>query len=472
MSEATWFSNYAVVWLLVSIVLLYLARKQAHFAIKNFCRVWSNAFRLSARSLRVTESRLRERNREVLLAAGREQVEKELQREFLRVEATVRRDLQSYPALHRSMSDLITRIDEDYREATDVPPSPPEWVEAVDAVAKIPARDEGIIGKILKDIQGTFDRHHKESMAAYRKASGERHALLKRMMPYWRKLTNTVDEVGGTINSLEDRAQVIDAKMQRYEEIVAGSVSAERQLTSSSLTQFFISGLVVVIAIGGAIINFNLIALPMSEMVGGGSYIGGVRTANVAAMVIILIEMSMGLFLMESLRITHMFPVIGQLDDRMRRRLVWTSFSFLLMLAGVESALAFMRDMIAADNAALRQSLAGAAAVVEGTRSVIPTVGQMVLGFILPFALAFVAIPLESFFHALRTLLGMVFYFVLRTLAFGSRLLASLFFYSGRAIISLYDLCVFPLLWIEGKLPERSSERKVSMPVENKEAQG
>ena len=27
--------------------------------------------------------------------------------------------------------------------------------------------------------------------------------------------------------------------------------------------------------VGGAVINFNLIALPMSEMVGGGSYIGG-----------------------------------------------------------------------------------------------------------------------------------------------------------------------------------------------------
>ncbi len=459
MAGSDWLGNYAVVWLLAGVVLLYLARKQAHQAIKGFCRVFYSGLRMASRSLRIAETRLRERNREVLLAAGREQVEKELQREFLRVEATVRRDLQSYPALHRNMSDLIARIDEDYRQATDSPPSPPEWLEAVEAVAKIPARDEGVIGKILKDIQGTLDRHHKESMQEYRKASGERHTLLKRMMPFWRKLTNTVDEVGKTINSLEDRAQVIDAKMHRYEEIVAGSVSAERQLTSSSLTQFFIAGLVVAIAIGGAIINFNLIALPMSEMVGGGSYIGSFRTANVAAMVIILVEMSMGLFLMESLRITHMFPVIGQLDDRMRRRLIWTSFTFLLLLAGVESALALMRDMIAADNAALRQSLAGAEAIAEGTRSVIPTVGQMVLGFILPFALAFVAIPLESFFHALRTLLGMLLAFGVRALAFGSRLLASLFYYSGRALVALYDLCIFPLLWVEARVPERGANK-------------
>jgi len=462
MSGIDWMGDYVVLWLVGGVVLLYLARKQAHLAIKSFCRVFYNGLRMASRSLRIAETRLRERNREVLLAAGREQVEKELQREFLRIEATVRSDLQSYPALHRNMSDLITRIDEDYRQSTDAPPSPPEWLEAVEAVAKIPARNEGIIGKILKDIQGTLDRHHKESMQEYRKASGERHALLKRMMPFWRKLTNTVDEVGKTINSLEDRAQVIDAKMQRYEEIIAGSVSAERQLTSSSLTQFFISGLVVLIAIGGAIINFNLIALPMSEMVGGVSYIGAFRTADVAAMVIILVEMSMGLFLMESLRITHMFPVIGQLDDRMRRRLIWTSFVFLFMLAGVESALAFMRDLIAADNAALRQSLAGAEAIAEGARSVIPTIGQMVLGFILPFALAFVAIPLESFFHSLRTLLGMLLAFAVRSLAFGSRLLASLFFYSGRAFIALYDLCVFPLLWVEARVPERGATKAKS----------
>ena len=70
------------------------------------------------------------------------------------------------------------------------------------------------------------------------------------------------------------------------------------------------SGLDVVIAAGGAVINFNLIALPMSEMVGGGSYIGDWKTSDVAALVIILVEVAMGLYLMESLRITRLFPVI------------------------------------------------------------------------------------------------------------------------------------------------------------------
>ena len=46
-------------------------------------------------------------------------------------------------------------------------------------------------------------------------------------------------------------------------------------LSSSSLVNFFVSALVLTVAIGGAAINFSLIARPMAEMVGGTSLIGG-----------------------------------------------------------------------------------------------------------------------------------------------------------------------------------------------------
>ena len=53
----------------------------------------------------------------------------------------------------------------------------------------------------------------------------------------------------------------------------------------------------------------------MAEMGGGTNFIGTWRVADIAALVIILVEVSMGLFLMESLRITRLFPVIGALPD-------------------------------------------------------------------------------------------------------------------------------------------------------------
>ena len=43
---------------------------------------------------------------------------------------------------------------------------------------------------------------------------------------------------------------------------------------------------------------------------------------------IILMEASMGLFLLESLRITQLFPRIASMDDRMRHRLMFASLIF------------------------------------------------------------------------------------------------------------------------------------------------
>ena len=197
-------------------------------------------------------------------------------------------------------------------------------------------------------------------------------------------------------------------------------------------------------------------------MVGGASYIGPYKTSDVAGLVIILVELTMGLFLMESLRITRLFPIIGAMDDKMRHRMIVITFTLLAILAGVESALAFMRDRIAYDMEALRQTLAGVEQT-DLTTSMIPTVGQMVMGFILPFALAFVAIPLESFVSSSRTVLGGLVAWMLRMFAFLLRLLGSLGFYAGRFIVNVYDLIIFPAIWLEGIFRgSRSKEMEMS----------
>src|SRR2546430_8813370 len=143
-------------------------------------------------------------------------------------------------------------------------------------------------------------------------------------------------------------------------------------------------------------------------MVGAGDYLtANLRMSDVAALVIIFLEATMGLFVMETLRITHLFPLIANMNDRMRQRMPWVAVVFLVVFAGIEAALALMRDMLSADRQALVQSLASQkAAAPDPLLRLIPTTAQMVLGFFLPFALAFVAIPLESFAHSLRTVGG------------------------------------------------------------------
>lgn len=438
-------------WALVAITLLYMARIPAHQALLGLGRVLHNAMRITARSVALSHERLELRNREVLLAAGLESTERLIEREFRRIEATTQRDLASFPIMHRKAMVQITAIDEDYRQTAEVPPEIPGWVDAIEAVAKIQSVSEPRVAEVLEDIHRSFEKSHGQAIDAYRKSGKERHRLLGRMMPYWRKLSQTLDSTEKTVGRLIDRSQHIDKQMAEYQEISQGTDKALRTLSSSSFTQFFISAFVLLVAVGGAVINFNLISYPMQEMVGGASYIGAFRTADVAALVIILVEVAMGLFLMESLRITRLFPVIGALDDRMRVRMIWITFAILFTLASVESALAYMRDLIAADSEALRQSLAGGAVVTADNRW-IPTVGQMVMGFVLPFALVFVAIPLESFIHASRTVLGMAASVVLRTITALLRFVGSVAYHGARMLVRLYDLLIFAPLWFESLL--------------------
>lgn len=436
------------------VVLLYVGRNQTHQAVRSASRAIADGLRLASRSIRQAEERMQQRNREVLLASGAEAAAKELEREFQRVEAAVKSDLQNYPAIHRKMADLVMVLDEDYQKSSEVPPDPPDWVKAIETISELPKVDDGLKANILQEIKKVVELQHTEAMKDYRMQSQERHTLLKKMMPHWRKLRGSLTNVDHQITNLTQRAQTIDQRMAEYEAMRSSPEQAVGRLTSSSLTQFVIAGLVMVIAIGGAMINFNLIALPMSEMVGGGSYIGPYKTSSVAALVIILVEATMGLFLMESLGITRLFPLIAGLDDRLRKRLAWVAFSILLLLAGVESALAFMRDQIAMNLEAMRQTLTGVEAVAS-SGSWIPMVGQMVLGFILPFALTFTAIPLESFVQSGRTLLGFLLTSTLRVLSVVLRIAGHITLQLGKLINGIYDLLIFPLLWLEEKIQRR-----------------
>jgi hypothetical protein len=392
---------------------------------------------------------MRERNRQVLLAHGREETEQNIAREFERIGALVRRDLEGYPALQRRLLDEITRVEEDYRKCGEVPPPPPEWVEAVDAVSKVKNGNE-LVQRVLEEINRSIKTIYDRTLAEYRDAYQSRHKILNGFMPFWRSLQRTLTQADTRITSLNEKAQQIDAQMDKYQEIVKKTDRAEHILTISALTQFGTSLLVLVIAAGGALINYKLIALPMSEMVGAGDYLTAtLRTSDVAALVIIFIEATMGLFLMETLRITHLFPGIHNLSDVMRKRLMWLAFGLLVTLAGIEAALALMRDMLIADKAALLQSLTTTAqqAQANGVLSGIPTAGQMLLGFILPFALAFIAIPLESFVNSARTVGGAALVLLARGAAFALRLGGNVVRSLARVVITLYDVViVLPLL--------------------------
>jgi hypothetical protein len=449
-----WPALSAILWLVFLVVALYLARRTAHQAIASVSAALANGLRLASHSVSHAEARLGARNRDVLLAQGREAKERVVEREFVRVGDAVRKDLANYPGLHRALSEAIIRIEEDHQRAVEVPPEAPGWVQAVEAVANIDARHAG--ADILSDIHKSMVKAHGEAMEDYRKASGERHALLRKMMPDWRLIQETLERVNRSVGSVVERSQAIDRHMQDYEQIVHGEDRSVAVLSSSSLVYFFVSALVLAVATAGAAINFTLIARPMAEMVGGTNFIGAFRTADIAALVIIMVEISMGLFLMESLRVTRLFPVIGALPDKMRVRMIGVTFVILLLMASVEAGLAYMREVLLQDELATSALLRGddGSGGIINDHLWITTAAQMGMGFILPFALVFVAIPLETFVHSLRTVVGLCGIGVLRALSLILRVLGVGMRHLGVLAERAYDLPLFVPLWIEMRLTE------------------
>jgi hypothetical protein len=450
-----------LLWIFALLLALYLARKFFYLTIRALTRIVHNAMRLAAVSVLIAEKRIATRNRQVLIAKGLENAERKLVRAFDQINSAAVRNLRGYATLHHQISGVITNLEEDHRGSMDLPPSLPNWTPIIEAIAKIEHSGDTMVTNMLSEINRTLKEQHRAAIEGYRISSKTRHKILNKMFPLWSKLKKTLRGVDKSATSLTDRAKSIDRYMLEYGQIRANSDKAARVMALSSLTQFVISGLFLIVAVGGVVINFNLIALPMSEMVGAGTYIGPYKTADVAAVVITAVELSLGFFLMESLRLTRLFPIIGSMDDKMRHRMIWISLTLLTVIAGVESALAILRDQMAADMETLRQLLAGVEKT-EVSTSIIPTAGQTIIGFILPFWIAFGAIPLAAFISSARTVLGIIAAGGLRLLAFCLRLVGNIVVYSGKVIITAYDLVIFPTLWLEGALS--GSHNKVKTP--------
>ncbi len=441
-----------VIWFVILSALLYVARQPAHQAILSLTGAFYRGLRIAAQSIRRAEVNFSLRNREVLLAHGREQKESVIEREFERIENAVKRDLADTPALYRRISERITKVEEDHQESVDVPPSPPGWVDAVKAVANINSKGDPMVAKILEVIHSSLVKVHAAATDEYRKATQTRHKFLKAMMPEVRKLETTLGLADKNVTALLQKFQVIDRHMEEYEAILKKTDQAQRALSTSAFTYFLISGLVLAVAAFGAGINFRLIARPMAEMVGGNAIVGGLKVSEVGALVIILLEVFVGVFLMEALRITSLFPSIGTLKDATRIKMAWFLLFLLTVLASIESGLALMREILVQDEQATNAFLRGEAVTAAASESFrwVTTAAQMGLGFFLPFVLAVVAIPLETFFHTARSVFGTAMAAGMRGFAAMLRVIGGMSRQIGFMLVHLYDIMAVVGMAVDG----------------------
>src|SRR4051794_4586966 len=436
---------------ILSNVFLYAARHPMHKALREVGRLLGGAFRVSARWCRGMSAKVAQRDHEMIVEMGKGDVQAKVGREFHRIEGAYAKELARYPDLHRKLDDVLTKIDADFQETATAAPAAPGWSDAVTAVTKMPPTGDRVVTKLLEEIHKSAVAGEKKALQEFRDATAKKHKILGSMAPAWKELKKLAVDVGAAVTGALESTKRIDGYMAQFEKVRAADAKAIRALGWNATQLFVVSLLVLAVAMGGAFVNFNLIALPMSELVPSGSRIGGMPVSTVAALVVVLMEIAAGIFAMEMLGVTSFFPKLENLPSSRRRMILIVSLGGLVLLAGIECSLAVLREQIVASATALKSALAGSVdrTVADPAASRIPVVGQAVLGFILPFILAMVAVPLETLIAtgghialALAAGLFLVFGTVSRLLAQGSR-------HGAEALRHMYDILIVIPLQIE-----------------------
>jgi hypothetical protein len=460
------FLSLVVLWL-VSALLLWAARAPMLDVLRRLGTGLDESFTAAARACAAAAESLSRRSRAALLAASSLELGRKLDREFHGIDRAFSEKLEQYAKLHRQLDDTLQQLDADYRQCGETPPQVPGWNTAAQAIAKIPSSADPNVHKVLDSIRKSSAEAEKSALSAYRDATSERHKILGRMGGAWKHVRGLMTRMHESVTLALESTRRIDGYAEEYRAIVDEQESAARACAYSAGKLFIVSLIVLAIALGGAFVNFQLITLPMSELVPAGARIMGVPVAAVSALVIVLMEVAVGIFVMDMLGITELFPKLSGISSSRRRMILFLGLAALFFLASVESSLAILRERIAEANAALDLALAGEAGrvVSEASSSRIPVIGQAVLGFVLPWVLALVAVPLEMLLDSGRHVLAMLGALALHALASASRALGRISSHASALLVSLYDVYIAVPLKVEGWVRGRGGEDRPARPA-------
>jgi len=408
-----------VILIAIAMTFLFLAREPVHKIFEALSDGLAGGLRQAAAWGKKIAEQMREKDRKVLLESGIAHIQHKILEEFAKIEFNNGKTLADYPKLQLRLDEEINKLKSDYKDCGQDSPQAPGWGEVLEAIAR--ARDaagDRMIEKMLTEIHKSAAAGEKKALAEFREATNKRHKILSSMAPAWNRIEKIGVEIGAKIDRVIETNGRIDKYMDEYAKL--GKASADSiDMLSARVTKLFIVSLIVIAAgVAGAFVNFNLISLPMSELVPQGVRVAGMPVSQISALVVVVLELVLGVFLMEAVGVTNTFPQIGAMTMGKRRVLFYGALFGLFFLSAVEASLAVLREHLAASNMALEQALAGAKeALSSGDQSSITVIGQATLGFVLPWILALIAIPLEMFIEASQHALGRILAVVVTLLA-------------------------------------------------------
>ncbi|TQV78866.1 hypothetical protein FKG94_12670 [Exilibacterium tricleocarpae] len=424
-----------------SMLFLFLARTPIHKALESLTDGSSGGLQEVANWAYGLANKIKERDRKVLLESGVTAHKHKLLDEFQRVDISFSKNLAEYPGLQRRLDDHISKLEADYSECGQAVPEAPGWNDAVASIAQLPGTSgDRVIEKMLTEIHKSAVDGEKRALAELRNTTAQRHKILSGMATTWKLVDKLLKDIGGKIGGVLETSERMDKYMTDFQKINKGNEESIDMLSSRANRMFIATSIVMAAAVAGAFVNFNLIALPMSEMVPAGSRVLGMPVSSFSALIIILLEFVTGIFFWESVRFTHIIPQIGMLPSSRRRWITYLSLLFLLLLAGVEASLGFLREIMAEKDAVIEQQMAGAEIAVTGAAgSVWAKYGQAGLGFALPLILAMTMMALENFIETSQHAASKLMALVVTLFGHICRMLSFVLGYIIKIFMHLYD---------------------------------
>ena len=434
----------------VALLLLYLARRPMHRLLRSSGRFLQGALRLFGAWVEVARQRLRARNEATRLAVSLAGIEARLQKEFATLDGTMRRELEAFPDLRRELNELMESMERDYQDSVAVPPLPAPWAEATTAITKLRKQDDSATATVLEGVGTSLTKAQGRAFRLHQRDSRRRYRRLQALLPRWRRIQTILGSLETHVAGLESRSEHIEQLLEQYEALTTQRAGEGDRLRCPYLTRFLVSTAVLGLLGLVAVVNAGLLAYPMQEFTGAHSYLGPWRTADVAALVMVGLGAMAGLVLVESTGVTRLLPALAVMDERLRVIFTILAGGVLLLLAALGASLGYLHQTVLLEVSTLSAELSGLAAASEPHG--VAVVSHTLLGFTLPLILAFTAIPLQTFLQNAQVVFGDALELLLMALSSLLRQLARLVRGAFELLVRLYDLAIFPPLWLEGAI--------------------
>jgi hypothetical protein len=407
--------------------------------------------RLLSRYINGVVKSIDEHNRKIISGSGLELMEKKIEREFKRLGDIVEDELKEVSRINRFMYEETQIIQTDFQQTKIIPIPLPDWTKTIESVAAIKHKGDQNLSRMLEVIHQALTKQYRDIIEQYRKDILERFELLKKIKPCWEVIGKKTISIENKIALLNQRLKRIDQYIENYEKMRSHAYGTEKQIYFTSITQLIISFVIMTVFLLGGVLTFNSIQQPLFEILGGASYIVGIKTSDLASIFLIFLQIAMGIFLVDSLKISRYFSIIGSMEEKIRRFAIGGIVIVLIIIFSLHCLLVLVNQDLTSNLKVLHQSLSGVGGSSVVTNR-IPLLGQVVMLLIFQFTVTFVIIPVEAIFSSGRCLVGVIVSLILKIVSIGLRLVGNISHSVGRTILRLYDLCIIPGLWLEGFL--------------------